>query len=120
MATTWYQGLADGERNLFLSRHSFQPALVVYSKKWFNKLPADIQKVLTGIPHALTEQGRRDVRKMEPILIKHLKRYGYDVHTPTAAERAAFVKASKGLTQKIAKKAGGSTTTLLKAIQAAK
>ena len=58
MATTWYQGLDDDERNLFLSKHSYQPGIVVYSKKWFDTLPADIQKILLSVPYDLTTWGR--------------------------------------------------------------
>ena len=82
MATTWYQGLDDDERNLFLSKHSYQPGIVVYSKKWFDTLPKDIQKVLLDVPYDLTTWGREQVRKMEPVLLKNLVRYGYDIHDP--------------------------------------
>ncbi|MEM8605560.1 MAG: TRAP transporter substrate-binding protein [Myxococcota bacterium] len=117
MATTWYQGLDDEERNLFLSMHSYQPGIVVYSKKWFDTLPKDIQAVLTSIPYELTTWGREQVRKMEPVLIKNLKRYGYEVHEPTAAERAAFKAKEKGVPEKIAKETGPSGQALLKAVR---
>ena len=117
MATTWYQGLDDEERNLFLSKHSYQPGIVVYSKKWFDTLPKDIQKVLTTIPYELTTWGREQVRKMDPVLVKNLKRYGYDVHEPTAEERAAFKAKEKGVPEKIAKETGPSGQALLKAVR---
>ncbi|MEM7139339.1 MAG: TRAP transporter substrate-binding protein [Myxococcota bacterium] len=117
MATTWYQGLDDEERNLFLSKHSYQPGIVVYSKKWFDTLPKDIQEVLVSIPYELTTWGREQVRKMEPILIKNLVRYGYEVHEPTAAERAAFKAQEKGVPEKIAKETGPSGQALLKAVR---
>ena len=103
MATTWYQGLDDGERNLFLSKHSYQPGIVIYSKKWFDTLPADIQKVLLNVPYDLTTWGREQVRKMEPVLIKNLVRYGYEVHEPTAAELQKFKDKEKGIPEDIAK-----------------
>ncbi|MEM7437469.1 MAG: TRAP transporter substrate-binding protein [Myxococcota bacterium] len=117
MATTWYQGLDDEERNLFLSKHSYQPGIVVYSKKWFDTLPKDIQEVLVSIPYELTTWGREQVRKMEPILIKNLVRYGYEVHEPTTAERAAFKAQEKGVPEKIAKETGPSGQALLKAVR---
>ncbi|MDH3202944.1 MAG: TRAP transporter substrate-binding protein DctP [Myxococcales bacterium] len=119
MATTWYQGLDDDERNLFLSKHSYQPGIVVYSKKWFDTLPKDIQEVLLSIPYDLTTWGREQVRQMEPVLIKNLVRYGYDVHEPTAAERNAFKAKEKGIPEKIAKEVGPSGQALLKAVRAA-
>lgn len=117
MATTWYQGLDDDERHLFLSKHSYQPGIVVYSKKWFDTLPKDIQQVLESIPYELTTWGREQVRKMEPVLIKNLVRYGYDVHEPTEAERAAFKAAEKGVPEKIAKDTGPQGQALLKAVR---
>ena len=117
MATTWYQGLDEDERNLFLSRHSYQPGIVVYSKKWFDKLPPDLQEILVTMPYELTIWGREQVRKMEPVLIKNLKRYGYDVHEPTTAERDAFKAKEKGVPEKIAKQTGASSQALLKAVR---
>ncbi len=118
MATTWYQGLDDEERNLFLSKHSYQPGIVVYSKKWFDKLPKDIQEVLISVPYSLTTWGREQVRKMEPVLIKNLERYGYNVHEPTTAERNAFKAKEKGVPEKVAKEVGAAGQALLKAVRA--
>ena len=119
MATTWYQGLDDGERNLFLSKHSYQPGIVVYSKKWFDTLPADIQKVLLNVPYDLTTWGREQVRKMEPVLIKNLVRYGYEVHEPTAAELQKFKDKEKGVPEAVAKQVGPAGQKLLKSVRAA-
>ncbi|MBW1761008.1 MAG: TRAP transporter substrate-binding protein [Deltaproteobacteria bacterium] len=119
MASTWYQGLDDGERNLFMSRHSYQPGIAVYSKKWFDTLPADIQKVLMNAPHDLTTWGREQVRKMEPVLLKNLVRYGYDIHEPTAAELQQFKDKEKGVPDSVAKQVGPAGQKLLKAVRAA-
>ncbi|MFZ1866071.1 MAG: TRAP transporter substrate-binding protein [Polyangiales bacterium] len=119
MATTWYQGLGEGERNLFLSKHSYQPGIVVYSKKWFDTLPADIQKVLLSVPYDLTTWGREQVRKMEPVLLKNLVRYGYDIHDPTDAELQKFKDKEKGVPEDIAKQTGPAGVKLLKAVRAA-
>ena len=119
MATTWYQGLDDGERNLILSKHSYQPGIVVYSKKWFDTLPADIQKILTSVPYDLTTWGREQVRKMEPVLLKNLVRYGYEIHEPSKDELAAFKAKEKGVPEAVAKQVGPAGTKLLKAVRSA-
>ena len=119
MATTWYQGLDDGERNLILSKHSYQPGIVVYSKKWFDTLPEDIQKVLTSVPYDLTTWGREQVRKMEPVLLKNLVRYGYDIHEPSAAELQKFKDKEKGVPEAVAKQVGPAGVKLLKSVRAA-
>jgi TRAP-type C4-dicarboxylate transport system substrate-binding protein len=120
MATTWYQGLDDGERNLILSKHSYQPGIVVYSKKWFDTLPKDIQEVLLNVPYELTTWGRDQVRKMEPVLLKNLVRYGYDIHEPSKEELQKFKDAEKGVPEAVAKQVGPAGVKLLKAVKAAK
>lgn len=119
MATTWYQGLEEGDRNLILSRHSYQPGIVVYSKKWFDTLPADIQKILLTVPYDLTTWGRDQVRKMEPVLQKNLVRYGYEIHEPTPAELQKFKDKEKGVPEAVAKQVGPDGVKLLKAVRAA-
>lgn len=119
MATTWYQGLDEGERNLILSKHSYQPGIVVYSKKWFDTLPEDIQKVLLSVPYELTTWGRDQVRKMEPVLLKNLVRYGYDIHEPTDAELQKFKDKEKGVPEAVAKQTGPAGQKLLKTVRAA-
>ena len=117
MAGSWYQGLKEGERNIFLSRHCYQPAVLVYSKKWFESLPKDIQAAITDMPHDLTIWGRNQVRKIEPVLLKNLARYGYDIHDPTPEELAPFKAAQKGVPDRVAKEMGPEGVALLEAIR---
>jgi TRAP-type C4-dicarboxylate transport system substrate-binding protein len=117
MAGSWYQGLKEGHRNIFLSRHCYQPALLVYSKKWFDSLPKDIQEIITTISHDMTVWGRSQVRKIEPVLLKNLERYGYDIHDPTPEELAPFKAAQKGIPERVAKEMGAEGVALLKAIR---
>jgi TRAP-type C4-dicarboxylate transport system substrate-binding protein len=117
MASTWYQALDVGERNLVLSRHCYQPGIVVYSKKWFDTLPKDLQEVLLTVPYDLTTWGREQVRSMEPVLLKNLKRYGYEIHDPTPEERAVFKAKQKGVPDDIAKRMGPEGEALLKAVR---
>ena len=119
MAGSWYQGLKEGERNLFLSRHIYQPAALVYSKKWFDGLPKEIQEAITIVDQELVEWGREQVRIIEPVLIKNLARYGYDVYEPSKEELAAFKKVTSGVADKVAKEIGPSGVALLKSIRKA-
>ncbi|MGD8608407.1 MAG: TRAP transporter substrate-binding protein [Myxococcales bacterium] len=118
MAGSWYQGLQEGERNLFLSRHCYQPAALVYSKKWFDTLPKDIQSALTLVDQDLVDWGRKQVRVMGPVLLKNLERYGYDVYDPSPEELAPFKEVQKKTPDKIAKETGAAGVALLKAIRA--
>jgi len=117
MAASWYQGLKEGHRHVFLSRHCYQPALLVYSKKWFETLPKDFQKIITNLDHDLTVWGRDQVRKVEPVLLKNLARYGYEIYDPTPEELAAFKAKQKGVPDRVAKEMGPAGVALLKAIR---
>lgn len=113
-ATSWYQAA----QHLNLSEHSYQPGIVVYSKTWFDGLPADLQQVLTNIPQEITTDGRDQVRRMDPILINNLERFGIKVHRPSAEERAAFAKRSRSVQDSVAGRAGAQGRALLKALRA--
>jgi len=117
MAGSWYQGLDEGERHIFLSRHCYQPAILVYSKKWFDDLPKDIQTTITTVDPELVTWGRKQVRQIEPVLLKNLAKYGYEIYEPSAAELAPFKAAQKGIPDKIAKEMGPEGVALLKTIR---
>ena len=119
MAGSWYQCLGEGERNLFLSRHIYQPAALVYSKKWFDTLPKEIQEALTVVDQELVQWGREQVRMIEPVLLKNLGRYGYDVYQPTPEELAAFKETTKNVADNVAKEIGPTGVALLKSIRKA-
>lgn len=115
-ATSWYQAA----HHLNLSRHSYQPGIIVYSKSWFDDLPADLQAVLTSVPDEIITEGRAQVRAMDPILIRNLERFGIDVHRPSASERAAFAKIGRPVQQATARRGGSQGRALLKALRAAR
>ena len=117
MAGSWYQGLKEGERHIFLSRHCYQPALITYSKKWFDTLPKEVQEVITNLDHDFTVWGREQVRKVEPVLLKNLARYGYDIHDPSPEELAPFKKKQMGVPDRVAKEMGPNGVALLEAIR---
>ena len=117
MAGSWYQGLKEGERHLFLSRHIYQPAALVYSKKWFETLPKDVQTAVTDVDHDLVVWGRKQVRVMVPVLLKNLARYGYEVYEPTDEELAPFKAIQKDTPERIAKEIGADGIALLEAIR---
>lgn len=50
-------------------------------------------------------------------MLKNLKRYGYDIHDPSAEELAPFKAAQKGVPDRVAKEMGPEGVALLKAIR---
>ncbi|MCB9614309.1 MAG: TRAP transporter substrate-binding protein [Sandaracinus sp.] len=112
-ATSWYQAAG----HFTVSEHSYQPGIIVYSKRWFDGLPADVQQILTNIPREMVLEGRTSVRQMDPILIRNLERYGIQVHRPSAAEKAAFAQATRSVPDAVARGAGAKARNLLRAIR---
>ena len=80
-------------------------------------MPKDFQKIITNLDHDLTVWGRDQVRKVEPVLLKNLARYGYEIYDPTPEELAAFKAKQKGVPDRVAKEMGTAGVALLKAIR---
>jgi TRAP-type C4-dicarboxylate transport system substrate-binding protein len=77
-------------KHLTLSAHIYQPAAIAFNKDWFDKLPADLQKVLIDEGRAIVRKGRDAIRKMNPKLVEIVKQAKVQIHTLSAAERAEF------------------------------
>jgi tripartite ATP-independent transporter DctP family solute receptor len=98
-AASWHLAI----KHFTLSEHIYQPGAVLVSKKEYDKLPPDLQKVLTSDLGALTAEGRAAVREMAPLLVQNFTNAKIPVHQPSAAEREAFAKATAGVYEKYAK-----------------
>lgn len=89
-AVSWYQPV----KHVTLTKHIYQPAVIVYSKKWFDSLPADLQKILMANRVADTASGRQGVRALTPLLETNYGKAGKTLHRLTDAQLAAFQKLS--------------------------
>lgn len=113
-ATSWYQAA----KHLNVSEHSYQPGVIVYSKRWYSQLPDDLKQVLDNVPQSIVVNARQGVRRMEPILLRNLaENHGVTVHRPSAEEKAAFARITSKVADKVAKKAGAKAVKLLKALR---
>lgn len=108
-ATSWYQATDHWT----LSDHIYQPAVIVYNKAWFDKLPDDLQKILLADRQKETDYGRDLVRKLHPKLVDNLKAAGLTVCEVTPAERAEFAKRSLKVHEMFRKKGGKKGADLL-------
>lgn len=115
-ATSWYQGT----HHMTLSRHIYQPGLILISKQFYDGLPADLQRVVTDIPQSFVDEGRHGVRDLEPLLIKNLGRAGLTVHELEPAQRAEFERAARKSWNPTIAKSGAGARGLLRAIEAAR
>lgn len=113
-ATSWYQAA----KHLTTSAHNYQPGIIVYSKTWFDSLPEDLKPILQNVPPNITTDGRADVRRMEPILLRNLKTAGINVVDLSTAERDAFKAIARPVQDRVAGRTGAGGRALLKALRA--
>ncbi len=111
-AGSWYQAIT----HFTLTRHSYQPGFVIASRKFWEDLPKPMQTMLLGDPQAEADKGRRDIRRLEPALIKNFENAGIAVHESTKAERDVFAKATRSTHGDFKRKYKGSGAKLLDAI----
>lgn len=98
-AASWHLAI----KHFTLSQHIYQPGLILLSKKEYDKLPPDLQKILTSDLEKITMNGRAAVREMDPLLLQNFSAAKIPVYTPSAAERAVLAKATSVVEQKLAK-----------------
>lgn len=108
-AASWYQAIDHWS----LTDHIYQPAVIVYNKQWFDKLPEDLQKVLLADREKETSYGRNLVRKLHPKLVKNLEAAGITVCKVSDEEKAVFAKRAEKVQQMYRKKYGKKGAKLL-------
>ena len=89
-------GLAEPLDHFTLSRHIYQPAAIIYSKRWFAALEPDLQEILRK-PKALTQEGRDAIRSEEAEMIAAMEVFDVEVVELSGAEREAFATVAKGM-----------------------
>ncbi len=92
-ATGWYEGI----KYYTVSQHIYQPAVIIYSKKFIDSLPEDLQKVVLGDWRAETSHGRKIVRTMREDLLQNFRDARITVADMPAAERKIFIDKTRGV-----------------------
>ncbi len=78
------------QKNLSLSGHMWGGYWLLAESDWFNKLPSDIQGIVTRNASKYTDRQRSDVMKLNDTLIGKLKSQGMAVNTLSDADRASL------------------------------
>lgn len=115
-AASWQQAVTHWT----VSDHIYQPAVIVYSKAWFDKLPKDLQGILLANQKAETDAGRKGVRALNPKLVQNLKAAKIEVCQLTPEQKAVFAKASERVHTKFRKDVGKKGAELLDIVVKAK
>jgi len=101
-ATGWYEGI----KFYTISQHIYQPAVIMYSKKFMDTLPVELRRIVIGNEPRETKSGRASVRNMRGALLKNFRDAGIKVYTMTKAERKPFIAACRSVHKKFKKKVG--------------
>jgi tripartite ATP-independent transporter DctP family solute receptor len=115
-ATSWYQGIA----HYTVTDHIYQPAVVVYSKKWLDGQPDDVKKVLLAGGQEDAEFGRSGVRAIKQGLIDNFTKSKIEVCPASPELRTEMVKATKNIFPSYCKKASKNGKALCAAIEQGK
>ncbi len=78
------------QKYLSLSGHMWGGYWLLAESGWYNKLPADLQAIVTRNASTITDRQRQDVIKLNDTLIGKLKSQGMAVNDLTAADRASM------------------------------
>lgn len=109
-------GLGEPLNHFTLSRHIYQPAAILYSKAWYDNLPAELQTIVMDV-QGFSEKGRRMIRSEEGAMMDNWEFFGVEVIELSAAEREAFAKPARAMHDSFAAGIDGGPA-LLKEIRA--
>jgi TRAP-type C4-dicarboxylate transport system substrate-binding protein len=104
-------GFADSLKFYSLTEHCYQPAAVVYSRTWFEALPADLQAIALE-PKPLSYEGRVMIRQEAKDDIALMPSMGIQVVTLTEAEKKAFADKGRAIHRSFAASIEGGTALL--------
>ncbi len=88
-------GLMEPVSHYTLSRHIYQPAAVIYSKRYFDRIPADLQRTVLGDVRAESHNGRVGVRALEQEMLEIMRSSGKVVSEIDPALREEMAAATE-------------------------
>jgi TRAP-type C4-dicarboxylate transport system substrate-binding protein len=112
-------GIAGEAAHLTLTNHLLGVSVIISPSRWWNKLPAADQAILTKAFPPI-ERSRAVVRQQTADDLRDAAKLGIVVHTPTAAELAAWRAATAQVTQQLIAEIGGRAPEIYAGIQRAR
>jgi TRAP-type C4-dicarboxylate transport system substrate-binding protein len=106
-------GLSDALDHITITHHIYQPAAIVFGKRWFDTLPPDLQQLLLS-KKGLGPGGRSAIRAVDEAMVGNFEGMGVEVHTLTDAQREAFAVIGRKLHDKYAATVEGGPELLAK------
>ncbi|MBN4065879.1 TRAP transporter substrate-binding protein [Candidatus Amoebophilus asiaticus] len=96
-------------KNFILTKHIYQPGAIVISRRFYNKLPENLRKIILApkVRPALQENSRKVVRESDVEILASLEKdFGINVTVLTELQRDAFKKASLSVHSQMESKIG--------------
>ncbi len=103
-----------------LTRHIYQPAAIVYSKKFWDTLDEEQKKTLMGEGNAIAPSARQAVRAIEKNMIATLKKAEVEIYEPSAGDLAGFKSGAGAMAGPTVGKIGGNSKAIYDKIISAK
>jgi len=72
------------------SDHIYQPAAVVFSKQFWDDLPADLKEIILSYRPSVTKEAREAVRDIDAELFEGFQENGIRIHSWVPAQREMF------------------------------
>lgn len=111
-AVSWHQGV----KYFTVTDHVYQPAVIVYSKKWFDKQSKEHQALLLSNVEADTKFGRDGVRSIRDGLLDNFRASKIEVCELTKEQREAYRKATEAIFGKYMAKASKKGKAMFQAV----
>jgi C4-dicarboxylate-binding protein DctP len=86
-----------------LSSHVYAATVLVVNDKWYNKLPADLQKVIQEAAYLYRTEQRKISDKQDKEMLEALKKSGMKVNEITPEQKKAFIEATAPVYKEFAK-----------------
>jgi len=115
LSNLYTQKQYEVQKHVALTYHTISNYVVVVNKKFWDGLPADIRTTLDGAMKDASKFNDQVSAKDEAAAIAGIKASGKStIYTPTAAEKAAWVKAMLPVQDEMASRVGKDTITAIR------
>jgi TRAP-type transport system periplasmic protein len=112
MASEWSSSI----KNFTISKHIFQPAAFVYSKKFFRKLNTEQKNTLLMGSNSNAPLYRKKIRSLDNELLTIMKEQGINIHQLSSKEKDLFKVKTKNIPNKFLEDFGKSSQEIYKLI----
>lgn len=115
-AAQWHQAI----KKVTVTEHIYQPAVVVFNKQWYDKLPQDLKDIINRNIAEDTKSGRHAIRKLTKHLVKQYQTAGVEFYQHSAEEKREFATKARVVWDKFRTRTASGSKLLDKILEAKK